>query len=500
MNYRTLRIQVFGGIFVAALAISGCGGGDDEILTISPVGPTVVEKGTTLQFTASQSDVTFSVEGGSGNGTISAGGLYTPPSTLPVGEPEITVVAEDSDGDIAEATVSLRTADTITLGSPTPVNTVPLTQLGLSDFGLGFNSNRIAVGLGSIHEMSVFTAENSPATNLFLAQALDFGSFSAVNLTNSTSISELSSAIELDSQLNPHILFARGDFSSQVLMYVASSTDQGASFEEAVPLTAPPVADVSQIMGFMAQDGNEDLHVVFSSLNDVTGTGEIIYTRSADSGQTWNSPVIVDSGSDDLIFPSLAVNDDGSNVFVAFYDTDIDRVVFSRSLDSGANFSEPIPLSLVASNNAPFTKVQLDSAGTVYVALSDDLGTDNIYEAVLRKSTNQGASFGPGVPVNSASANANFVIVNMAIDDLDRIDFVWTLDPDNSGDSDSLFHSRSIDGGTTFGDPDVVAAGPVGSQVFSRGVRHDESGRLYIQYVVTEILSGTGDIFVRRGE
>lgn len=500
MNYRTIRIQVFGGIFAAALAISGCGS-DNEILTISPIGPTIVEKGTTLQFTASQSDVTWSVDGGTGNGTISAGGLYTPPSTLPVGEPEITVVAEDSDGDIAEATVSLRTADTVTLGSAAPVNQTPISLVGLIDFGIGFNSNRIAVGLASVHEMSVFTGDNAGTANVFLSKALDFGSFVPVNLTNDAVVNEYSSAIELDSQLNPHILFVRGDIlTDEVQMFMTSSNDQGANFEEAVPLTSAPPDGTSQIMGFMTQDGNDGLHVVFSNLNDVANTGEIVYTRSTDGGQTWSSPVNVETGADELIFPSVAVTPDGSKVYVAFYDAALGRVVFSRSLDGGANFSDTIPLSTVANTAAPFTKVALDSTGAVYVAMCDDVDTNATFEAILRKSTNEGASFSPGVTINSDGTNTNAVIANMSIDDLGRIDVVWTSDSDTSGDFDTLNYSRSVDAGASFGESEVVASGPDGSAVISRGIRHDESGRLYIQYIISDLGFTSGDIFVRRGE
>ena len=79
----------------------------------------------TQQFTATVTNstntaVTWSVTGGSGNGTISATGLYTAPVTLP-SPAAVSVVATSQ----ADATKS--GSATVNLLTPTPTGTFPIT-------------------------------------------------------------------------------------------------------------------------------------------------------------------------------------------------------------------------------------------------------------------------------------------------------------------------------------------------------------------------------------
>lgn len=500
MKYRNLRVLILGGIVVAASAIVGCGGGGNETLTISPIGPTIVEKGTTLQFTSNRDDVTWSVAGGNANGTISASGLYTPPSTLPLDESDVSVLVEDSDGNSAEAFVSLRTGDTLTLSaSSRPVGPNQIEIVDAFDFGLGFNSNRLAVGLGSIHELSIFSNGTGSISNVFLAQALDLGSFGEpLNITNQNTDPMGAGAIELDSELNPHVLVGRTIDGSRLFML--SSIDGGQTFGDLVELVPDPNADVDQIMTSMTIDDNDDLHVVFSSQNDTAETGAIIYTKSTDGGATWSDPVPVEEGHDEFIFPTIAVSPDGNTVYVSYYDAELDRALFEKSTDGGASFGGQLVLSGQPVSAAPFTKVALDPSGNIYYSLSDDLGADGSFEFVVRRSTDGGASFGAAVPVKS---NPNPIIFgNMAVDNLGRVDAVFSFDSDNTGtDLDTLVYSRSNDGGQTFSEPVDVAVGTSPETFIITGLRHDDSGRLYIQFFETPGLSVlTGTLTVRTAE
>lgn len=493
-----LSVPFLGAIVLAMSGAIGCGGGDDD-LVISPAGPTVVEKGQTLQFSANLDGVTWSVEGGSGNGTISASGLYTPPAALPVGNPEISVLGSTND-DSDSAIVSLRTADTVTLGNEFSVSQG--TTASVQDFGLGFMANRMAVGLGSVHEFAVFSGENAANINLFLAQSLDLGNYlTADNLSVNTSVTEYSAGVELDSELNPYVLFGRGAYGTGVRLYLTRSADQGETFSPPVPLLENADLDVDQQMAAMVIDGNETLHVVFSSANDTADTSEILYTRSTDGGATWSSPTTVDTGtSDDLIFPNLAVSPDGTSVYVTFFDGVVAASQFSRSTDSGATFSNPLQVtSGIFSGAFPFPDIALDPDGNIYLAVSDDPENDGTLTGFIRKSTDGGSTFGSPVPVVTATTDSQ-IFLNVAIDDLGRVDVVWTSSAPMATEFPDMFYARSLDGAATFGAPVPVVES---DSVFAitRGLRHDESGRLYIQYILADdFMTGSAEIAGRRAE
>jgi hypothetical protein len=499
MKHRMLSVPVLGALFIALSGAMGCGGSNTS-LTISPVGPTVVEKGQTLQFTANQDDVTWSVEGGSGNGSIDSGGLYTPPTTLPAGNPEVTVLAA-TDDDTASAIVSLRTADTIQLSAQFPVSQA--TPANGIDFGMGFMGNRMAVGLGSVQEFAVFTSENAAVPNLFLTEALDLGNYqTADNISEDPLVIEYSAGVEVDSELNPYVLFGRGLYGDGVRLMLTRSADQGQTFGEPVPLLDDANLDNDQIMAAMAIDANETLHVAFSRINSTDSTAAILYMRSADGGQTWSAPSTVESG-DELIFPSLAVSPDGTSVYVAFFDGTIPNTVFSRSTDSGASFSNPIEIGAVAPTNPnpfPFPDVALDPDGNVYVALSQDPDDNGQYDAVIRKSDNGGSSFGAAVSVGPAGGDSQ-LFLNIAIDDLGRIDAVWSSGLlDMSLVLADVNYARSTDGGASFGETQPLLDGDTGLAI-TRALRHDKSGRLYVHYLLVDDASlGDGELVGHRGE
>ncbi|MGH9716324.1 MAG: beta strand repeat-containing protein [Candidatus Acidiferrales bacterium] len=121
----------------AGLAIVGCGGGNgggssstpaSGVVTVYP-GTASVPLSSQVQFSAflpSQPGATFSwsVSGGSGNGTINADGLYTPPETIPT-PATVTITAADTaaTSEIGTAAITLTAAQGVTV-SPvaTPVS------------------------------------------------------------------------------------------------------------------------------------------------------------------------------------------------------------------------------------------------------------------------------------------------------------------------------------------------------------------------------------------
>ena len=71
----------------------------------------------------------------------------------------------------------------------------------------------------------------------------------------------------------------------------------------------------------------------------------IVFTKSADGGNTFSNPVIVSSGVQDTWAPDLALK--GSNIYVAWIASDNmghHETYFRRSIDGGNSFDAPISI------------------------------------------------------------------------------------------------------------------------------------------------------------
>ncbi|HKY06303.1 MAG TPA: sialidase family protein, partial [Blastocatellia bacterium] len=121
------------------------------------------------------------------------------------------------------------------------------------------------------------------------------------------------------------------------------------------------------------------------------------------------------------------------------------RVVFLRSLDQGATFSEPVDISR-SSGDAFEPEIAVDKDNAINVAWEDTAtGTSLI---MFTRSTDAGESFSEPVRVSSPDARATEA--NIAVDSLGNIHVVWV---GASGDTLQAFYARSTDGGTTFSEP-----------------------------------------------
>ena len=104
--------------------------------------------------------------------------------------------------------------------------------------------------------------------------------------------------------------------------------------------------------GNIIVDNNGTLHLSCSRAIPSGGGGEIIYTRSADQGQTWDNPIVLDTGKHYLLVgetsqihnsencaPSLAVGN--SNIYLAWSNLDSNNIrsFYAYSQDGGNNWS-----------------------------------------------------------------------------------------------------------------------------------------------------------------
>ena len=496
---RKLLLLLVSGSFIAFQTIS-CGGDDNNniiTLLISPEGPTIVKRDATLQFTAN-TEVTWSVAGGDSRGTIDAAGLYTPPATIPVDSPAVSILAETADGQSAEAFVDLRAADVLSFSEALPVNdtVIPFSAV-LGTILIAPLADRIGVTRGSVRVDSVWGIDDGGIGVTAFSQSVAFGAFSPEQPITDTAQNNFPMSLETDLQNNPQLLALTEDVSSRAVFM--SSDDGGASFGEPVPISTANPDDIHQ-GGNLRIDGQGDLHVLLTETDTsvLDGPTNVFYSRSDDEGGTWSPLLPLSDAVDDsleVLFPSLGVSGDGQSVVACW--TQNDNIFYAFSSDGGANFNDA--QALTSANENEICRVAVGPEGRFYITYSEILNTDGV-NIVLRTSTDGGQTFGSPFFVNGSTPETGEAVTTIAVDSLGRIDVVWISDPSGASDTGDLVHSRSIDGGVTFSPKVTVFDATELEQVgFPSGIRHDEADRLYLQYYDINA-NIDGNIFLLHGE
>jgi len=177
----------------------------------------------------------------------------------------------------------------------------------------------------------------------------------------------------------------------------------------------------------------------------VESDSKILSKRSIDGGSTFGTNV--DFSNDANCCSSPAAASFQNNVYVAWSSyqdhTSNDDILFRKSTDGGATFSDTINLS-----NTPDRSFQAAiavSGNEVYVVWSD--GTQDNHDILLRKSTNGGASFGSTINISEdlqGYSEQPSIAVNGK-----NVYIVWRESSSNPF-SDEIFYRRSSDGGITF--------------------------------------------------
>ncbi len=262
---------------------------------------------------------------------------------------------------------------------------------------------------------------------------------------------------------------------------VARSIDNGANWSSPVPLNANAATD----------DGNDDnvriatdrqghWVAVWSSAstlgNTIGADYDIFVARSIDNGANWSIPVplnnnaATDTGQDGN--PEIATDGQGHWVVVwsssdslgNTIGTDHD-VLVARSVDNGANWSNPAPLNSNAATDSGVDYnpvVTTDRQGhwvTVWYSndtLGGTTGTDS--DIHFARSVDNGANWSLVAPLNTNAATdtGDDSEPRVATDEQGNWVAVWTSDDDlgdTIGTDYDIFMARSKDNGATWSDP-----------------------------------------------
>lgn len=250
----------------------------------------------------------------------------------------------------------------------------------------------------------------------------------------------------------------------------------------------------------------------------------IFVAKYTNHGETYDSTVIVYVSNESFKFldkPWIAVDTSGGeydgNIYVVWSAftgwAGREQIMFSRSTDHGATFSEPQIISKppnVSSFNL-WAVIAVAPNGDVYVAWDSFIWTPmelKKFSIVVTRSTDGGESFGPRIKVHDVVPlpiplpNNQFRVLSLPTIGADENGVYIAWDDFRTGDADILF-SRSTDGGFTWTSPIRVNDETANHQFFpamsvSGGnihivfydSRNDPSGQLLDVYYAQSIDGG----------
>src|SRR5262249_30528844 len=256
---------------------------------------------------------------------------------------------------------------------------------------------------------------------------------------------------------------------------VSTSSDHGASFSAAVPVS--PASDEAEIPA-IAADKNGNILCAYVDLKP--NRGLVFAARSTDSGKSFSSPAQISGDRDDVGTSGLEVAFDSRGAAYIVYNdqgTAVPTINLAVASD-GRQFSTA---SVISDRNvsAFSPAIAIDAADNVYVAFSDfffDLAQGQNAEIVASRSCDHGATF--GTPVDVSNNPGQSIFPSISTDSRGNVAIAWE-DTDGNQQTD-VFVARSADGGASFERPVNVSANP-GASVAPAAL-FDNTGALLIAW------------------
>ncbi len=358
-----------------------------------------------------------------------------------------TIIVPDDYPTIQEVTVSARTTNGLFNVLPSPGCFGASTRIPGVDGAFAVVATDNVGGVYVAYQSHWMENSSDPYLHVYFAYSYDCGkSWSEsfrVDDYDSYSIQCDSPSISVD-QTTGHIFVAWKDNRTGVgKVYVDRSADRGVSFGADVAVYDWPSDHVAMGLPFTANIEADDgkIYLTWIAYYGYSYTDcDILFTKSFDDGQTFNSPTIVslDEGGARLLHPWIAIGEENA-VYVAYSqrNSTFSGVYLARSPNSGSSFQTPTKVNDDSTTRyRGGTQVIVSPDGEIHVTWTDGRAGDgpqylDIYSAT---SLNSGESFEPNTRVND-----DYVISppdgvftrgaqgtpSVAVDSNSRIHIVW---------------------------------------------------------------------------
>ncbi len=237
----------------------------------------------------------------------------------------------------------------------------------------------------------------------------------------------------------------------------------------------------------IALDSNEALNIVYGDTTD--GARRVQFIRSEDLGATFSESRLLSGSSTQAFEPEITVDpDDAINVAWADEASGTGVIMFSRSTDGGATFSEPVAVSK-GTGAATQVHIASDSAGHLHIVYMQQLGEAEI-QVFYTRSADHGQTFsGPVNISNKTEALVNKPLVTTFMDSTVYVAFQNEVRRDQQ-----IYLMKSEDGGLTFSEPKQVSnANNLCGRAHSAAMVVDSEGTLHMVWIDASRVQGCSD-------
>lgn len=243
----------------------------------------------------------------------------------------------------------------------------------------------------------------------------------------------------------------------------------------------------------VALDSTEAVNIVWG---DTTGgRRRVVFVRSADLGATFSTAFDVSRSAGLAFDPEIAIDDlDAINVVWDDTAAGIGAIMFSRSIDGGLSFSQPLQVS-TGDNNSTAAHIAIGSTGAIHVVWVETISAEN--QVMYSRSTDQGATFSKPINLtNTPGADIRKPLLAVFGEK------VYVTYHDDNPDSHQVFLVKSENSGERFSAPAQVSdASRRRGQGHSPSMAFDSRGRLHVVWIDSSILGNDeGILFYSRSE
>lgn len=214
-------------------------------------------------------------------------------------------------------------------------------------------------------------------------------------------------------------------------IFYKHSSDAGVSWDSDKQLESDE--NYSKISS-VASDGT-NVHVVWYSLDKISGWNNLFYTHSTDNGLSWSSP---EQLTNDLtcVYPSIAVS--GSTVHLVWFDGrdggGSTEIYYKQSADGGNTWGPDTRLT----NNTGYSSYPFVTASGANVQLVWQDNPDSKINIYYRKSVDNGLNWDPELVLS----NATYAYYGSAVVSGSALNVVWA---ERSFGNDDIFYKRNLD-------------------------------------------------------
>ena len=237
----------------------------------------------------------------------------------------------------------------------------------------------------------------------------------------------------------------------------------------------------------LALNSDEVLYVVYGDTTDAVRRVQFI--RSEDLGATFTEPKLLSGSSTGAFEPEITVDpDDAINVAWEDNVSGTSVIMFSRSNDGGASFSEPKQVSK-GTGEATQAHIASDSAGRLHIVYTQQLGAEEI-QVFYTRSADHGQTFSEPVNISKKpEASVNKPIVTTFEDST-----VYVAFQNETRRDMQVYLMKSEDAGLTFSEPRQVSnANNQCGRAHSAAMVVDSEGTLHIVWIDASRIQGCAD-------